>query len=374
MHTSELTPALLEDLRRPRPYPAVSLLMPTHRLPQERDQDRIRLRNLVAEGKKRIAAVPGLSRVDRIDLEERLDRTGAELELEHAEDGLLVLAAPGETHVWELTSPVEVPEQVMLAGTFLTRNLVAARLHTSPYWVLVLAEEVTRLWSGAGDRLTPVEDYGFPVEPEIPDHRDALPGPNFGNQPSKPREERLRQYARGVDATLGKVLAAERRPVFVVGASGAIARFEDVSENAKDIAGRLEKVGLDKASPHVLAEELRPVIAEHTATRTREAMDRLDAARGQKLVASGIDEVWEVAREGRGAMLLVEQHLRVAARVDDGHLDLARADGERGAAPDVAEDVVDQVVERVLDAGGEVQFVPDGTLEGDGRIALILRY
>ena len=38
----------------PSGYPAVSLLMPTHRTPPENQQDPIRLRNLLAEAKRRL--------------------------------------------------------------------------------------------------------------------------------------------------------------------------------------------------------------------------------------------------------------------------------------------------------------------------------
>ena len=40
----------------------------------------------------------------------------------------------------------------------------------------------------------------------------------------------------------------------------------------------------------------------------------------------------------------------------------------------VMDDAADVVVEEVLQKGGQVVFVPDGSLSAHGRIALILRY
>lgn len=57
-----LSPATLSELRRPRAYPAVSVLTPTHRREPENTQDPVRLRNVVAEAKKQLEsdpAVPG---------------------------------------------------------------------------------------------------------------------------------------------------------------------------------------------------------------------------------------------------------------------------------------------------------------------------
>ena len=46
---------------------------------------------------------------------------------------------------------------------------------------------------------------------------------------------------------------------------------------------------------------------------------------------------------------------------------------EDSTAPGVIDDLVDEAIEEVLKYGGEVAFVPDGTLEEHNRIALITR-
>ncbi|MHC8563512.1 hypothetical protein ACW23B_22185 [Streptomyces albidoflavus] len=148
MHTSELTPAVLKELRRPRPYPAVSLLMPTHRARPERDQDFIRLRNLLSEARKRLREDPGVERDARLELEEVLkEETFQEFEdIIYAGDGLLLLVAPGEEpQTWQLTTPVEVPTRIVFSDNYLTRSLVNARLHARPYYVLVLDQEISPL-------------------------------------------------------------------------------------------------------------------------------------------------------------------------------------------------------------------------------------
>ncbi|MCM2423380.1 MULTISPECIES: baeRF3 domain-containing protein [unclassified Streptomyces] len=371
MHTSELTPAVLEGLRRPRPYPAVSLLMPTHRHRPENAQDPIRLRNLLEDARKRLTDDPQVSRADRIDLEGQLDLVAQDVDFLHAEDGLLVLLAPGERHIWQLSSPVEIQERVVFANTFLTRNLVAARLYARPYWVLVVSEETTLLWEGSGDRLVPVERHGFPLKPGIPDPEDAVPGANIGSVPGHQREERMRQYLRSVDAALDKALDQERRPVFLVGTASTVTLLAELSQHPQDLVGRLDRAGLDKAPAHELSERLRPVFEEYTAKRNADGLEELDSARGRRRFAGGLDEAWRAVTEGRGSLLLVEEHFQAAARIQDGHL----VPVEGGTAADgVEEDVVDQLIEAALDKETEVRFVPDDSLSDDGRVALVLRY
>jgi Bacterial archaeo-eukaryotic release factor family 3 len=373
MHTSELTPAVLRDLRRERKYPAVSLLMPTHRHRPDTAQDPIRLRNLLVEAKKRIVQDPRVDRSVRLDLEGQLDQAAAQVDFEHSGDGLLILVAPGEHHNWLLTSPSPVPDRLVLADTFLTRNLVAARLRTRPYWVLVISEEASHLWEGAGEDLAAAQVPGFPLEPGIPDPQDAIPGPNFGTRPGPQREERLRQYLRSVDTGLGRALDRDRRPVFLVGTTSALSLFDDLSEHSVEFAGRVAKAGLDKASAHELAEQLSPALDAHEARLDAEALDRLGAARGRRRFAGGLAEVWEAVCQGRGDLLLVEEHFHAAARIEADHLVVIEGDSE--SAPGIVEeDVVDQLVEMALDMETEVRFVPDDSLGADGRVALVLRY
>lgn len=418
MHTSDLTPAVLRDLRRERRYPAVSLLMPTHRHRPETAQDPIRLRNLLVEAKRRITQDPKVDRSVRLDLEGQLDQAAANVDFEHSGDGLLILVAPGESHNWLLTSPSPVPDRLVVAETFLTRNLVAARIYARPYWVLVISEEASHLWEGSAGDLTPVDGHGlgFPLEPEIPDPQDAIPGPNFGTRPGPQREERMRQYLRTVDTALGRALDRERRPVFLVGPNSTLALFDDLSEHSIAFAGRVAQAGLDKASAHELSERLRPALDAHMERLDAEALDRLGRARGQKRFAGGLAEVWEAVGQGRGGLLLVEEHFRATARISGDHLrvveeeestvtappgnagDAGAVDGSaveagggdagggeatEGEAADpapvtrmgpVEEDVIDQLVEMALDMETEVRFVPDGSLTEDGQVSLVLRY
>ena len=377
MHTSELTPTVLRDLRRERRYPALSLLMPTHRHRPGTTQDPIRLRNLLTEARKRIADDPKVERAVRMDLDAQLDKAAAQIDFEHSEDGLLILVAPGEHHNWQLATPSPVPDRLVVADTFLTRNLVAARLYARPYWVLVISEEATHLWEGSGERLSRAEYKGldFPLDPGIPDPQDAIPGPNFGTRPGPQREERLRQYFRAVDTALTKVLEFERRPVFLVGTNSALTRFDDVSEHSAEFAGRLTQAGLDRASGHEIAERLRPVLEAHVAQLDAEALERLDSARSQRRFAGGLSEVWEAVGQGRGLLLLVEEHYQAAARIEGDHLSkILGADEDKDQVAGLEEDVVDQLIETALNMETEVRFVPDGTLEGDGRVALVLRY
>ncbi|PYC78540.1 chemotaxis protein [Streptomyces tateyamensis] len=370
MDVTDLTPAALAELAAPRPLPAVTVAVPTHRREPENEQDALWLKNLLGEARRRIETDESLARADRLDVLAQLDQAAAEVDLRHALDGLLLFAAPGEHQVWSI--PRTVPGRVVLSDTFLTRNLVAARAVHAPYWVLTLGAQQVRLWSGAGPELAQARVAGFPQLPANPEKFDPQREERIGDTPSVYRAEETKSFFRDVDTALTGLLKRDPRPLYLVGVPAAISLFDAVLTSRAALAGTLEKGGLGDGPATALAPALQPVRAAHATQRQQAVLTRLEQAAGRKTLAAGLDEVWEAVAEGRVAELVVEEDFRAAVVVSGGHLvpttEAAGADGE------VREDVVDEAVERTLQSGGEVSFVPDGTLADRQSIAAVLRY
>jgi hypothetical protein len=364
MH-SPLSPATLADLRRPRHYPAISVLMPTHRREPDNAQDAVRLRNLLARAKEELHQDPEVSRTDRIDVAEQLDKALAEVDPVHARDGLAIFAAPGEHQVWSLDRPV--PERVLLAQTFLTRNLIAAHAADRSYWVLAVSAGHASLWSGGRERVTAHTTGAFPMTRSLPDP-DIEREERIGDRPSTFNDEETRRYLREVADALGAVLAAEPRPLYVVAEAEALAVLDDVSPAAKG-AGRVLLGGLSKGPAEAVLRAVQPAVRERAARDVADVLAELDAARGRRAFAAGVDEVWQAVVEGRAAVVVIEDDYRTTVRDDADHL-VPAAPGDPGAR----EDIVDEIAEQALDTGARVHFVPDGALAGANHIAAVLRY
>ncbi len=361
-----LTPAALADLRRPRKYPAVSVLLPTHRREPDNAQDAVRLRNLLEEAKNAVHSDPEVARADRIDVIGRLDQALAEVDLVYAEDGLAIFAAPGEHHVWSLDRPV--PERVLLAQTFLTRNLVAAYAASRPFWVLALSADVATLWSG-GRQHTPHQEAGpFPVRREPidfdPEHQEQI-----GDTPSIFNDEDTRTFLRQVTEAVGAVQAADPRPLYLVAEPEAVSALDEVGPVARDAVAHIGQGGLAGGPGEALARAVADADRERDERAVAEVLDDLDRARGRKAFAGGVDEVWQSVSEGRAALVAIEDGYRTTVRDDGDHLVPAGTE-ERGAR----DDIVDEIAEQALDTGARVRFVPDGHLADAGHIAAVLRY
>ncbi|MEC3992218.1 chemotaxis protein [Actinacidiphila sp. DG2A-62] len=362
-----LTPAVLADLRRPRKYPAVSVLLPTHRREPENAQDAVRLRNLLEEAKEAVHSDPEVNRDDRIDVIKQLDLAMGEVDLVHAEDGLAIFAAPGEHQVWSLGR--SVPARVLLAQTFLTRNLVAAHAAEQPYWVLAVDSECATLWSGSRTHAPEQADDGlFPLRRPALDF-DPERQERIGDTPSTFNDEETRRFLREVAEATGTVLAADPRPLYVVGESAALAALDEADGVVATAVSRVTQGGLAQGPGQALARVVREADRERDERTVAEVLADLDRARGRRAFAGGVDEVWACVSEGRAALVAIEDGYRTTVREDGEHL-VPAAPGERGAR----DDILDEIAEQGLDTGARVHFVPDGVLADAGRIAAVLRF
>jgi hypothetical protein len=102
-----------------------------------------------------------------------------------------------------------------------------------------------------------------------------------------------------------------------------------------------------------------------------QAMLDLEISEGRGHMASGLEAVVRLVKRGLRATLLVEDgyHMRGS---------ITGTDQEPVISPDVDvreanDDAVDVVIEKVLEAGGNVVFTPSGTLSDRSRIVLLLR-
>ncbi|MEU6660338.1 chemotaxis protein [Streptomyces sp. NPDC046821] len=360
----ELTPAVLASLRRPRQYPAVSVLVPTHRTKPDNAQDPIRLRNLLAEAAKELNADPAVTPEVRQDVVRQLDQAVAELDPGSAEDGLAILASPGEHHVWTL--PRTVPERVVLSDTYLTRNLVAAYAAERPYWVLAVSADRAALWRGDARRLVEEQTNGFPLTRSLEDP-DAERKQQIGDLPSTYRDEQTRQFFRDIDSAVNEVLAPSVR-LYVTGEREAIGLLAEVGTATKD-AVPVPHGGLAQAGAEAVREAVLPAVTAQEKDGVAATVADIEDARGRKEFAAGVDEVWEHVAAGRIRVLVVEEHYRTTVREDGNHL----VPAEPGDL-DARDDIVDEMVEQSLETGAEVRFVPDGTLADGAGIVGLLRY
>ncbi|MBX3035467.1 MAG: hypothetical protein KF758_01025 [Anaerolineales bacterium] len=353
-------------LQQIKGYPCVTITLPTHRTSPENRQDPIRVKNLIDEAISRL--LKEFSKREITPLVNQLEKLVEVIDYRYMLDGLALFINRDFARAVQL--PFTLRERVSIDENFLTRDLVFAMNRTPRYWVLALSEKPTRLFEATRDDLIEIQEGGFSITHEGPGGEQPLPG-GFGVQKSAYRDEYHRKFFRQIDNALKPFLASDSLPLAVVGVDRFLSFYNEVTDFKNSIWATVQG-SHDKTSPHDLGKLVWSAMKDSFAKQREQVLLDLDKAVGERKLASSIGEVWRLANEGRGQLLLVEEDFHYPARVDETGTTITPADDT--SAPDVIDDAVDEIIESVLDKQGQVVFVENGQLDKHQRIALILRY
>ena len=161
-------------------------------------------------------------------------------------------------------------------------------------------------------------------------------------------------------------------PLFIMGAERILGHFKKLTKHNGVVIDYIQ-CNYDDAGIPVLRERIAPFIINWKKVKQQDLLNQLDAAAGKKKLAVGMRDVWRGAMGKNGRLLLVEKNYTYAA--------------ERGSSDEIIykvmepynkfsciKDALDDVIEKVLENGGDVEFVDEGLLSDYSQIALIQYY
>ena len=231
------------------------------------------------------------------------------------------------------------------------------------YYVISLNRQTAALFEAFRDTLIGVKNQGFPVDASAASTQAAGPPGSDGHS------QRLRAFLQIVDERFGHYYDVEPMILVVAGEEELQAAFSSVTTRGAAIVGRVSG-DFSTTSPRDLGKIVWSVVKESMSGGRERALRDLERAADSEKIC-GLDQVGRRVNETVGATLLVEEDYHVRGSISE-------ADGSATISPNVdvrdeIDDVIDMLIEKVLGSGGNVVFVPSGSLSTQGRIVLLLR-
>lgn len=280
---------------------------------------------------------------------------------------IAIFISPVFQKVLYLEIPVE--EKVIVDESFEIRDLLYCKKELHKYLVLLLSGKGSKIFLGDTDSFVRIVSNGpesvYAFENDLPE-RVA----NFSD-PSERKETVMEKFVYHVDKMLDIILQAYHLPLFVMGTERVAGHFKAITKHQTAIMDYVHG-NYDDVSVEKIKEVLAPYIADWKQVKQHELLNSIREAQGQNKLSIGISEVWKSAIHRRGRLLVVEKNYMFAAEHGATQDEIGRLTND--ALFSGIKDAVDDVIEKVLANGGDVEFVDEGFLLAYQHIVLIHYY
>ena len=359
--TYRFAPEIQDVIETVHYRPAISIIMPFE--PNMFFATELKHRLKFAKDKVQKELVQNYSEETSRMMIQKLNTLINKLNFNSHSKSIAIYLSPVFEKVLYLDFPVE--EKIIIDESFEIRDVVYAKKEYQEFLVLLISSEESKVYLGSPNGLKKIKSNKADYRNDI-----AEPVANFSD-PSYRREVLLKKFLHHTDKEFGQLLNAYPLPVFVMGTIKTLGYFKEITKNQKGIVGFIPG-NYNSASENELRGVLEFYIADWRKVKEDNLLHRLEKAADERKLSTGIKEVWKQASHHRGQLLVVEKNYR--CRATHGSNEDNMYEGEEPYQKFYIKDAVDDIIEKVLEQGGDVEFVEPGTLKPYQRIALINYY
>ncbi|WP_026770083.1 hypothetical protein [Asinibacterium sp. OR53] len=262
---------------------------------------------------------------------------------------------------------IAVESKIIVDDSFDIRKLVYNKKTNHQFLALQINGKESKMYLGDSGKLIKIMSDSLPsvyeVYNDIPE-RVA----NFTDIPRR-RETIMDKFLHHIDNTLDIILHSYHQPLFVMGVEKMIGHFKSITKHSNFITdyiyGNYEDANIEQ-----LYEILRPYTDEWEKVTQKNLISQLEAAADKKKLATGIRDVWKEAINHKGRLLIVEKDYKYTDRSKNSSIPTRNTYNKFSPI----KNPVDNIIEKVLESGGDVEFVEKNALKNYQHIALVCYY
>jgi hypothetical protein len=345
----------------PHYLPAISIILPFEPMMSSKSELGLKLKLALGQVESHLMArypsekaMPALFKLNRV-----IDN----INYNTHKKSIAIFVSPVTEKVYYLD--IRVEEKIVFDESFEIRDLIYSKKQNTDYLVLILSAERSKMFLNNSSKFnlikSNIRENVFACK-----HDKAEKATNFSDT-EKYKEVLLYKFLHHMDEGLTLVLKAYNLPVFVMGAEKVLGHFKKNSQNVDRLVEFIHGNYTD-ATDSEIREALQPYVQDWKNIKQHEIIMEIAKATDDGKVASGIHKVWKAVLHKNCRLLVVEKDFVCPVHLGS-NTDAIHKTGPNN--PFYIKDAVDEIMEKVLQSGGNVEFVENDLLIDYGRIALI---
>jgi len=341
----------------------VSIILNTHRTKPDNLKDPLTLKNLIKEVEERLFATTD-KKIAK-NFMQRILELEAQIDHSHNLESLILYVNEDIAECVRL--PIPVVNRVIIGNTFATRDLVRNLHIETNYFILALSQQKVRLIQAFNDKVVSEIEDGFPIENNQ----------FYSTNPTKQSNATLQtnlisEFFNRIDKEVNKIRKSNPFPVLICSEGSNYHEYLKISDQKHSIfEAYLNKNRVDEKA-HAIVSEAWKIVKEYTLQKNNDRIHELKKAVGAGKFLSDINDIWKAIYEGRIQTLFIEQGLFQAALIENEII--VKLDENEAGKKGVIDDIYDEMIEINMNYGGDVVFLPKGTLKDFNGFGAITRY
>ncbi|MBS1523543.1 MAG: hypothetical protein JST50_21250 [Bacteroidetes bacterium] len=333
--------------------PSVSIVMSFEHVIASKDEMAQRLKITLERVKRELLSTYPENKAMPVIL--KLQNLIRNIDYNNGKRAIALFVSPQTENIFYLDTPVD--DHLVIDNGFSIHDLVYSRKKYIEFLILLLSASSSKMFLGNSFKVTPIE---FKVDKAVAYVNDiAEPVANFSD-PDQRKEDLLNKFLQHVDQGLSIALKNYPYPVFVAGADRTLGHFKKITKNEKSLVQFIPGNYID-ATDVEMAEMIQPYVLNWINVKQHNILNELKNADDDGKLIFGLKDVWVLVNDKNARLLVVEKSYR----------QMLSSNIQR---PFYVKDAVDKIIEKVLQHGGDIEFVDDGLLKQYKHIALLPFY